>query len=284
MRLENSIVACIFLALVGCATFGTETEFSFGRQALMRGEPDNALRYFERTAAADPNYVYKVGALHESVWTYIGRAHYNSGKYAEAKVAFNRALQQFNDEHLARLYGGLILLRPAPAKSAMPANPFTLQEVTYALREGVEPRRVATLARQRGVGFDLSKETESQLANAGADTALLGEIRKIRAELTGRGSTNDAQIAQGAKEIRTALAGLEEWMNYTVYNTPQGAYWDPGGDIRKQIKNGLALFSARQLDIPAIIANGEMVAYLFIEEPDRARRDESQDMRRRQQR
>jgi tetratricopeptide (TPR) repeat protein len=284
MRLRSPLVVCIFIALAGCATLGTQTDFGFGRQALMRGEPDNALRYFERVAAAEPNYVYKAGVLRESIWTYIGRAHYNSGKYVEAKVAFNRALQQFNDEHLARLYSGLLLLRPTPAKSAMPANPFTLQEVTYALREGIEPRRVAALARQRGVGFDLSKETESQLTNAGADTALLSDIRKIRADITGRGSANDTQIAQGAKEIRAALAGLEEWMNYTIYNTPQGQYWDPGGDIRKSIKNGLALFSARQLDIAAIVANGELLAYQFTEEPDRASRDQSQDIRRRLQR
>jgi hypothetical protein len=35
---------------------------------------------------------------------------------------------------------------------------MTLQEISYALREGVAPRRVGTIARERGVAFDVNAE------------------------------------------------------------------------------------------------------------------------------
>ena len=244
-----------------------------GRRALLRGEPDNALSYFERVAQSDPTYVSNSVSPRRSIWTYVGRAQYNSGRYNEAKSAFEKALSQLNEDYVARLYFGLTLLRPSGAKS--PTNAFNLQEVTYALREGVEPKRVATLARERGVIFDLSKETESQLRTAGADNFLLNELRNIRSEGSKQNKTADNQRNQANKELTAALNGLREWLDYTVAYTPQGKFWDPSQDIRNQIQLCLKQLAARPTDWDSLISNAESVGFRLEEESDRARRDES---------
>lgn len=278
--MRGSSLLIFALLLAGCSSLGTQGDFQLGRQALLRAEPDNALTYFNRVTAADSGYATHSGPLRESIWTYIGRAHYNSGRYTEARAAFDKALQQFGDEHVARLYRGLTLTRPGAPVSAPARNPFSLQDLTFALKEGVDPRRVATLARDRGVGFDLSRETESQLRNVGADGALLDEIRKIRSEATRRTKASDDQLNQAAKELRAALTGLSEFLNYIRANSIEGRFWDPGGELRAKIQEGQSLLAARQLNWDAVIANGETVGYQFTEEPERARRDEQRERQR----
>lgn len=272
----------VLLIVAGCGSLGTQGDFQLGRQALLRAEPENALTYFNRVTAADSGYSTYSGVLRESVWTYVGRAHYNSGRYTEARAAFDRALLQFNDEHVARLYRGLALVRAPGASVTPPAtrNPFSLQEVTFALKEGVDPKRVATLARDRGVAFDLSRETETQLRNVGADGTLLDEIRKIRSEVTRRSKAGDDQLNQAAKELRAALGGLSDFLTYIRANSIEGRFWDPGGEIRAKIQEGQSLLAARQLNWDAILANGETVAYQITEEPERARRDEQRERQR----
>jgi hypothetical protein len=150
-----------------------------------------------------------------------------------------------------------------------------LQEVTFALREGVEPKRVAALARGRGVAFDLTKETESQLRTAGADTFLLSELRSLRAESAKQAKPGDARRTQGAKELTGALSGLLQWLDYTVTHSPQGKFWDPAQELRKQIQASAKQVGAPPLDWEPVIANLEWLAYSLEEESDRARRDES---------
>ena len=277
MKILRLLLICSTLA--GCSSFSSQGDFQLGRQALLRGEPDNALIYFDRLTVRDPGFSTYSGPLRESVWTYVGRAHYNSGRYPEARAAFDRALLQFNDEHVARLYRGLTLIRPAPASAPPSRNPFSLQEVTFALKEGVEPRRIGTLARERGVGFDLNRETESQLRNVGADNLLLDEIRKIRATAT-RSKTSDNQLSQAAADIRTALTGLNEWLNYIKANSLEGRFWDPGGEIRAKLQEGLVLIAARAPNWDAVLANGEWIGYQLVEEVDRAHRDEQRERQR----
>lgn len=275
IRLLFLVSSC--LAIAACA--GSSTGFLAGRQALLRGEPDNAVAYFDRVAQADPGYIADSPPPRKSIWTYVGRAHYNSGRYAEAKVAYDKALTRLKDDYVARLYRGLTLLRVQP--SAPPANVFTLQEVSYALREGVAPRRVGTLARERGIAFDLNAETESQLKNAGADTILLDDLRKLRAERAKQNQPSDNQRNEGAKEITTALTGLRDWLDYTIASTSQGRFWDPSGEIRAEISRGLRATTASPRDWEAILTGAESVGYKLEEEGDRARRDEAEDFQRR---
>jgi tetratricopeptide (TPR) repeat protein len=241
----------------------------------VRGDPSGALSNFQSVANAEPQFVARNGPLWESIWTYIGRAHYQSGKYPEAKDALEKGLAQQKGDHMGRLYLGLTLARlpVAPAKS----TGFSVQDIVFALGEGIESERVAALARERGVAFDLSREAEGQLKKAGADARLLDEIKKIRAETAGKSET---QTARAAKELAVALAGLRDDLDTFLANSPQGRFWDPGGELRKEIRNGIALLSARDRDWKKIIANGEWLGEKLEEETYKAREDESKDTRR----
>ena len=275
MKTIRSLIALALLALCGCAGYESVGEFTRGRLALIRGDPASALANFQSVAGAEPQFVARNGPLWESIWTYIGRAHYQSARYAEAKDALEKALSQQKSDHMARLYLGLSLARlpAAPAK----ATGFSVQDVIFALREGIESERVAALARERGVAFDLSRETENQLRKAGADARLLDEIKKIRAEAL---SKREPQTGRGAKELAAALAGLRDDLDTFIATTPQGRFWDPGGELRKGIRYGITLLSARDQDWKEIIANGEWVGQELEEEIDKARDDESKEIRR----
>jgi tetratricopeptide (TPR) repeat protein len=266
-------LSLVLLFLFSCAGLGTQSEFLAGRQALLRGEPDNARSYFDRVAQSDPRFVSNEVSPPRSIWTYIGRADYNAGRYAQAESAFEKAVGQLKEDYIAQLYLALTRLRqPEPSVSS---KAFSLQEVTYALREGIDPKRVATLARERGVAFDLNKETETQLETAGANNSLLEELKKIRAENTKGIRATDARRSQAAKELTDALTGLREWLVYTISYTSQGQFWDPSGRIRNQLQLCLKMLDARPPDWDALIANAEWVGSMFEEESDRARRDEA---------
>jgi tetratricopeptide (TPR) repeat protein len=276
MQMRFWFFGLVLLALNACA--GSSTSFLAGRQALLRGEPDNATAYFEQAAQADPAFVVTSAPPRKSIWTYVGHAHYNAGRYAEARAALDKALAHIKDDDTARLYHGLTLMRaqaPAP-----PADGLTLQEVTYALREAVTPRRMGTLARERGVAFDLNAETESQLKNAGADAALLEDLKSIRAKRVKSTGANDGQLNEGANEVAAALTGLQEWLVSTIAYSPQGRFWDTTKEIRAAIARGLKSAAAKPRDFAAILSSGELVGYKIEEESDLARRDEEIDRRR----
>jgi len=261
------------LAVSACAALESQSEFLAGRQALLRGEPDNALLYFDRVARSDSTFVTDLVSPRRSVWTYVGRAQYNSGKYTEARAAFEKALSHLNEDHMARLYLGLTLLRPAPAPAPAAGRSFSLQEVTFALREGVEPKRVAALARERGVAFDLTRETENQLRNVGADNLLLAELKTIRAQSAKLSNPGENQRAQGGKELNAALIGLRDWKDYETRSPAEGRFWDPSQEIRRQIQLCLKQIAPRPPDWDAVIANAEWLGSQVEEESDRVSRD-----------
>jgi hypothetical protein len=176
------------------------------------------------------------------------------------------------------MYLGLTLLRPSAPGA--PANAFNLQEVAYALREGVEPKRVATLARERGVAFDLTKETESQLRSAGADSFLVNELRNLRPGNAKQTKASQARSLQGGKELTAALSGLRDWLDDFIRNSPQGKFWDPAQEIRKQIQLVMKQAGAHPNDWATVISNAEWLGYQLEEESDRARRDESAERQR----
>jgi tetratricopeptide (TPR) repeat protein len=267
----------LLLVINGCAGLEVGGDFSSGRRALMTGDSAMALTYFTRAAQRDPNYIAPFSSFRESIWTYLGRAQYQSGKLAEAKSSFEKALSQVPGDSVAKLYLGLTNVRLQSTQKA--TNPFTLQDISFALREKVEPKRVADLARQRGVDFDLTTESENQLRKAGADDFLLDQIKKIRAETNGRKN----QVGDGGKEIAAGLTGIRDQLDY-LNNSRSGLFWDPKKEIRVQIQTGLALLSAPQPDWQKVLSTGEWVGEKLEEEIDLARRDESQEFRRQDQR
>jgi len=273
----------IFYVLLfgACSALNTEGQFASGRQALIRGDANTAVSRFQIVAAQEPTYRVTSVAFQQSIWTYLGRAQYTLGDFSQSKESLEKALSQSSEDHLARLYLGLTLLRqPIPP---IPKNPFTLKDVSYALTQGVAPKRMLVLVAERGISFDLTKEAESQLKSSGADGVLLDEIRKLAAEnaIKQKAAGNPAQ---GAKEIGSALTALRGDLESVVSTSPQGRFWDPTGEIRKQMEAALLLLSSREPDVAKIISTSEWIGLRLEEEIDNARRDESQQRRGEQRR
>jgi tetratricopeptide (TPR) repeat protein len=84
----------------------------YGRQALIEGKSEVALGYFYSAAQMDPNYVYMTGSSpRQSVWSYVGRSEYLTGRLPQARQTLERALAGNREEDIARLYLGLTLAR-----------------------------------------------------------------------------------------------------------------------------------------------------------------------------
>jgi len=271
----------LLLIIAGCSSLESGGEFASGRRELMSGDSAVAVTYFEPIAKRDPNYVPPFSTFRESIWTYLGRAQYQSGKLVEAKSSLERALVQIPNDSIAKLYLALTNLRLQTTEKA--TNPFTLQDISFALRERIEPKRVAALVRERGVAFDLTAESESQLRKAGADDFLLDEIKKIRAEALKLRKTNENQLSQWTKELAAALTDIRDQLDY-LNKTRTGIFWDPNREIRSQIQTGLSLLSAPRPDWQKVFSTGESVGQKIEEEIDVVRREESQELRRQQER
>jgi tetratricopeptide (TPR) repeat protein len=93
-----------------CAVIRGEDDVDRGRAALVAGNYQTALGYFQEAEQADPNYIY--GAeLREGVLSYLGKAQYLTGNYAQARQTLERNLSQHRTDNFARLYLGLTLYR-----------------------------------------------------------------------------------------------------------------------------------------------------------------------------
>jgi tetratricopeptide (TPR) repeat protein len=101
----------IFLLLSGCAAIQIAGEVDRGRRAYLEGHPDVALNDFLRAAEQDPGYRYINSILSQGVWTYVGRAYYETGKYSQARRALEKAHSLHKDDYLADLYLGLALAK-----------------------------------------------------------------------------------------------------------------------------------------------------------------------------
>ena len=99
------------LVISGCVAFELGGEIQKGRMELLYGDPKVALAHFQRAAELEPDYMLNYSIFREGVWTYVGRAHYASGRFAEARQALERARSRHADDNLAKLYLGLALGR-----------------------------------------------------------------------------------------------------------------------------------------------------------------------------
>ena len=109
MRLIHaSLLFLAFFILTSCQTAG---DVQSGRQALLRDDYEEALARFAAAADRDPSYFYRSGPFHESIWTYVGRSQYKTGRFAEARISLERALSLDKDDYLAHIYLGLTLAR-----------------------------------------------------------------------------------------------------------------------------------------------------------------------------
>src|SRR5215471_654345 len=102
----------LFVFLAGCTSLRTGGEVQYGRQALLEGNNEAALGYFYSAAQMDPNYIYRTGSSPtQSVWSYVGRTEYLTGRIPQARQTLERALSSNQPEDITRLYLGLTLAR-----------------------------------------------------------------------------------------------------------------------------------------------------------------------------
>ena len=100
----------LILVLSGCAVVTTAGDIAQGREAMLAGNYQLALDYFWAGDEVDPNYTY--GAeLREGVLSFLGRAQYLTGNYAQARQTLEKNLAHHRSDNVARLYLGLTLVR-----------------------------------------------------------------------------------------------------------------------------------------------------------------------------
>jgi len=104
--------------LSACAAIRGGGDVDQGRQALLAGNNQAALGYFQQAEQADPSYMYGT-ELREGVSSFVGRAQYLTGNYAQARQTLEKALSQHRADNLARLYLGLTLYRLGDQKAAL---------------------------------------------------------------------------------------------------------------------------------------------------------------------
>src|SRR5215475_10932710 len=104
--------------LSACAATRGASDVVQGREALLAGNYQAALGYFQAAEQADPNYIY--GAeLREGVSSFLGRTQYLTGNYTQARQTLEKALSQHRTDNVARLYLGLTQYRLGDQKAAL---------------------------------------------------------------------------------------------------------------------------------------------------------------------
>jgi len=114
--------------------------------------------YLRSAAEQDPNYVIPY-TLRESVLTYLGRAYYEVGNFAEARTTLEKALSRDRDDHAARLYLGLALLRGGDQDRGR-------REVESGLKGIHDWLEYITSASSSGVYWDPGRQIRSEIQRA----------------------------------------------------------------------------------------------------------------------
>jgi tetratricopeptide (TPR) repeat protein len=258
------------ILLIGCGV-QVASQVEFGRAALKAGNPEVALTYFQRGAESQPDYVVNLPPLQQSIWTYLGRAYYETGKLTEAREALSQALKRNEGDFIARLYIGLVLLR-LKGPAYQPDNSFALKDILYALLEKVSAKRLGSLVKERGVNFDLTAEGEKELRKAGADNELLEEIRIAVRERT---KIPESPARQGLREVERALKEIQSWQA-RIRKTDYGQFWDARKRLSAQVETSLSMIAAKKMDSQDFIAGLENIGKIFEEEVELARRNKEE--------
>jgi tetratricopeptide (TPR) repeat protein len=66
-----------------------QADIAQGREAMFAGNNQAALGYFQAAEQVDPNYIFGT-ELQEGVLSYLGRAQYLTGNYAQARQTLER--------------------------------------------------------------------------------------------------------------------------------------------------------------------------------------------------
>jgi tetratricopeptide (TPR) repeat protein len=280
VRSAGFLLLLLSYVFAGCAGTQTTVQVQAGRTALLAGDPATAVQYFSQAAQESPNYVNDASPLKEGVWTYLGRAQYALGQLPEARSSLTESLKRNERDFMARLYLGLTLLRLPPPPPPKADKTFSLQDISFALKEQVSPKRLAALVKERGVGFDFASDTDRELRKLGADDEL---IEQVRISANARKKPEPAPGIQGLRETERGFKESLAWLD-GMQQAPQGRFWDPSKKIRSEIGRNLANIASRKFELRDLISGGEWVGKAMEEEVDLVRRDEREELNREQRR
>ena len=174
--------------------FKVGTVVQSGRQALLRKDPAQALRYFEEAARKDPNYVYRSAHFSEGIWTYIGRCQYAAGNFSQAQQSLELALTKDREDLLAGLYLGLTLLRSGHESRGQ----SELQGALQSLHDWIE--NIVT-SRSADDYWDPNKQIRSEIKQILALTAMtIGDRTQIFTNAEWLGAEIEEEIERVRRE------------------------------------------------------------------------------------
>ncbi len=88
----------------------------------------------------------------------------------------------------------------------------------------------------------------------------------------------DGEQQRGLKEIEAGLKGLEDWLYHIEQYNPDGRFWDPARELRREIQRDRAMIGGKDVNWKELIASGEWLGREFEEEIDRVTRDKKHDI------
>lgn len=188
-------MAALALLISACST--VQGDVQAGRQDLLYGDPNRALEHFERAAASNPNYLY-YSVLPQSVWTYVGRAHYAAGKFPDARHALERAVQRSDQDNLARLYLGLTRVREGDREAGIKDVENGLRGVRDWL-DYVERQFSSSYGRF----WDPNRQIRSAIASDLAMISQGTDQKKLLAEGEWVGTQMEEEIDRARRDERT---------------------------------------------------------------------------------
>jgi tetratricopeptide (TPR) repeat protein len=110
MKGKYSLLLSLVALISGCTSLQVGSDIAAGRRALLVGNNEAALAYFQSAAQKDPSYRWGT-AYQQGILSYVGRTEYATGRYPQARTTLEKALTANRDEDLTRLYLGLTLAR-----------------------------------------------------------------------------------------------------------------------------------------------------------------------------
>ena len=87
-----------------------------------------------------------------------------------------------------------------------------------------------------------------------------------------RGGDGDAN---GVKELKNGIKGLQNWLDDENARNPAHTVWDPGREIRSEIAKSRAAIAMPRIERQSLIENGEWIGWAMEEEIEKVRRDQT---------
>jgi tetratricopeptide (TPR) repeat protein len=188
----------LFLLIDGCAIVQSGGEVQSGRADLFAGRPEDALVHFRRAAELNPDYVTGFTVFKEGVWTYVGRASYETQNLPEARRALENASSRHSDDYLAKLYLGLTLARDGDRQRGLSEIENGMKGLHDWLEDVSQTHRYSY-----GEFWDPQREIRSQIRT---DLALLSNREldwpKLIADGEGIGKRMEEEIDRADREER----------------------------------------------------------------------------------